>query len=456
VPLRKHTQGVVYLLMAALTFLLVGDVLPKRFDHLAPGKQALVPVALVFALGIAWLSAVRPLTTLMLGFALLGIVRVQPAPVDVVFALLIFSTYVLHHAPPRIPPFIAIPLSAFVVVSLISMVNATDFHRALIFELTTLYVVALAVWLSWAFTKDDWTRLAIKTYVIVAVVCGALGPITLYLPVPGKSTLVYDGTRAMVLFKDPNVYSAFLIPAAIILLEELTTPRLLTWRRSRILMAFGCTTIGAVVAFSRAAWLDYAVAIAALVTIQASRQAGLKRAVRTVALLVFGGLAGIFVLYLAGSLSFLLKRSHLQTYDQQRFSNQGSGIADMTRRLFGYGPGQSEVRLPLATHSYFVRAAFEQGVIGFVSLTVVLFGTLLCALMLARRTSQFNGIGTAALFALWLGQCANSFFIDTIHWRHLWIFAGLIWCAYATTTPQPLARRTWAALSPSERPLFES
>jgi hypothetical protein len=26
---------------------------------------------------------------------------------------------------------------------------------------------------------------------------------------------------------------------------------------------------------------------------------------------------------------------------------------------------------------------------------------------------------------------ANSFFIDTLHWRHLWIVAALIWCAAA-------------------------
>ena len=44
--------------------------------------------------------------------------------------------------------------------------------------------------------------------------------------------------------------------------------------------------------------------------------------------------------------------------------------------------------------------------------------------MLGRDTW---GIGSTALLAIWCGLLANSFFIDTLHWRHLWLFAGLIW-----------------------------
>jgi hypothetical protein len=31
------------------------------------------------------------------------------------------------------------------------------------------------------------------------------------------------------------------------------------------------------------------------------------------------------------------------------------------------------------------------------------------------------------LLAAWVGLLANSVFVDTLHWRHLWILAGLIW-----------------------------
>ena len=36
----------------------------------------------------------------------------------------------------------------------------------------------------------------------------------------------------------------------------------------------------------------------------------------------------------------------------------------------------------------------------------------------------------AALLAAWCGLLANSAFIDTLHWRHLWIVAGLIYLFY--------------------------
>ena len=145
------------------------------------------------------------------------------------------------------------------------------------------------------------------------------------------------------------------------------------------------------------------------------------------------GLLGLALLIETGSISFFQQRSHLESYDSQRFANQSSAFTDMTRHALGYGPGQTEIRLPLSTHSAFARTAYEQGLLGITLLIVIFGGTALCALLLARRTTNFHGIGSASLLGIWLGQVANSFFIDTMHWRHLWIFAGLIWCGYYST-----------------------
>ena len=37
------------------------------------------------------------------------------------------------------------------------------------------------------------------------------------------------------------------------------------------------------------------------------------------------------------------------------------------------------------------------------------------------------GIGSGPLLAAWCGALANSFVIDSLHWRALWLIAGLIW-----------------------------
>lgn len=416
---------------AVLLGLAFGKVLPARLESLSHARMTLVPVVLLFILFAGWLAIERPLTTFVFAFSLVGLVRVEPAPVDIVFGLLIVASFATKPVRPRLPAFVGLPLAGFVILTIISMTNVVAMPRAIKFEATTLYMIALAVWLSWAFAEQVWMHLAMKVYIVVAVVSGLAGPVALYLPLPSRHLLLFGNTRAEGLFKDPNVYSAFLVPAAVILLEELSSPRLLTWRRSRIAVAFGLVSIGVVVAFSRAAWLDLALAVVTLIIVQATRRRGFRRAFKSMLVLVVSGCVGFALLLQTGSLGFLQQRSHLEAYDSQRFATQSSAFSDMTRHAFGYGPGQTEVRLPISTHSSFARAAFEQGLLGISMLVLVLGGTMLCAFLLVQRRGDVNGVGTAALLAIWIGQVANSFFIDTIHWRHIWIFAGLIWCGYA-------------------------
>ena len=42
-----------------------------------------------------------------------------------------------------------------------------------------------------------------------------------------------------------------------------------------------------------------------------------------------------------------------------------------------------------------------------------------------------HGVGSAAMLGAWCGLLANSAFVDTLHWRHLWLVAALIWVAAA-------------------------
>ena len=430
--------------LTVLVCLAVGEVLPGRLETLSPTKLAALPIALLFVLAAGWLSLERPLAAFAVAFVLLGVVDVQPAPVDAIFALLIATTVATVRTRPHIPAFVGLPLAGFLLLTILSTTNAVDMHRALSFEGITLYMLILAVWLSWALTKREWVHAGVKMYIVGAAASAALGAIALYLPVPAKHFLVYGGARAEGLFKDPNVYAAFLVPAAIILLDEITTPRILTWSRRTVVALFAIVSLGVAVAYSRGAWLNYAVAVSTFVFVQSNRRGGLRRAAKSIGILAACAFAGFVVLLETGSLGFLLERSHLQAYDAQRFSNQDVAFGDMFRHLFGFGPGQTEILRPLATHSSYVRAAFEQGFLGLAALVLVLWGTLLCALLLTRRKVEVNGVGTGALLGIWLGQLANSFFIDTLHWRHLWVFAALIWCSYSLVTRPPAGERPLA------------
>jgi hypothetical protein len=445
---RLRSDDTAFAGLTLLLCLIIG-MLFGRLDTLSPAKVAVLPFALLFLLAAGWLSLARPLVAFAAAFVLLGVVDVQPAPVDAILALLIATTVATMRTRPLIPAFVGVPLAAFVLFTILSITNAVDLKRAISFEAITLYMVILGAWLSWAFAKREWVRIGIKMYVVAAALSGALGPLGLYLHL--SSRLVWGGARAEGLFKDPNVYGAFLVPAAIILLDEIAAPKLLEWHRRTEIALFAIVSLGVVVSYSRAAWLNYALAVATLVFVQSARRGGFRRAARSIGILAACALAGVAMLAATGSLTFLFERSHLQTYDQQRFSNQDFAFSDMFRHVFGFGPGQSEVLLPISDHSTFVRAAFEQGFLGFATLVLVLVGTLVCAVRLARHTVEVNGVGTGALLAIWLGQVVNSFFIDTLHWRHLWIWAGLIWSAYMLMTREPSVARTLPRASPMPR-----
>jgi hypothetical protein len=40
-----------------------------------------------------------------------------------------------------------------------------------------------------------------------------------------------------------------------------------------------------------------------------------------------------------------------------------------------------------------------------------------------------SGGAAAALLGAWCGLLVNGAFVDTLHWRHLWLVAALIWVA---------------------------
>ena len=93
----------------------------------------------------------------------------------------------------------------------------------------------------------------------------------------------------------------------------------------------------------------------------------------------------------------------------------------------------------------------EQGIVGFFVIAFVIFGTLLLALrnvVLGRGTF---GITSVALLACWCGILANSLFVDTLHWRHLWIVAGLIWAASFAPRGVVAGERAYASSSAGVR-----
>jgi O-antigen ligase len=380
-------------------------------------------------LGVLALAVARYDAAVALGFLTLAVVQFEPAPSDGIFAVVIAVALVTGRFRLRAPllgP--ALGISAFVLLNLLACMEVIDQTRAVTFLSITVYLLVFALWIATWVTDRGRARTVVRIYVGIAVASAAIGSLALFLPLPGHDLLTaYTGTRARALFKDPNVFGPFLVPALLILVSETLEPRLLRSGRLVKLAGLGVLTCGVLFSYSRAAWLNVAVAAAVMGVVLTLRRGGARRGVVFAAVIVVALLTAVASIQLTGQGAFLQERARYQSYDTQRFGTQSSGVALSERYPLGVGPGQFELYEPISAHSTFVRALGEEGVLGFVVLAAILFGTLLLAMRNAVRGSDTHGIASTALLAAWCGILANSVFVDTLHWRHLWLVAALIW-----------------------------
>jgi O-antigen ligase len=82
----------------------------------------------------------------------------------------------------------------------------------------------------------------------------------------------------------------------------------------------------------------------------------------------------------------------------------------------------------------YARALAEEGVPGLLAIVALMLATFCWAGRNAILGRDTYGIGSAALLGAWTGIILNGFFVDTLHWRHLWFVAALIWAGSARRT----------------------
>jgi O-antigen ligase len=399
-----------------------------------------LPIVLAFGVGLLGTLALalgRYDAAVALGVLLLAVVRIEPAPSDLVFAVVIavaLATARLHIE--RVPLSVTVLVGAFLAVNLISATGASDGTRAVMFFGITFYLGVFALWLAAYVASARRARLVLLAYLAGAALSAVCACLALVAPFPGAQAFV-DGPRAQGLFKDPNVFGPFLVPAVLLLLEETVAPRVLGFRLATKLLLLSVLTVGVVFSFSRAAWLNFAVGVLVLLAILALRRGGARRAVALLLVGLVAGAALVGVVTATSSTDFLSERAALQDYDAARFGAQASGIEIAERHPLGLGPGQFELVSDVSAHSTYVRALAEEGVAG----AALVFGLMLLTLGFAARNVAFGidtyGIGSAGLLAAWCGLLANSFFVDTLHWRHLWLVAALIWAGTALRAAYP-------------------
>jgi O-antigen ligase len=416
--------------------LLAAAVLSVGFVAATEMASPSLPLALaagVGGIGLLALTLGRFDAAVALGFSLMAVVEFEPAPPDAAFALIIAVSVASGlFRPSRAPVVVTASIAALLVLNVLSVLAAEDLVVALRFGGITAFLAVMGLWIFTWVDSPRRARVVVVTWLAGAVLSSIVGVAVVYLPVdlPGRALLM-DGTltRANVFFEDANVFGPFLVPIAAILLEERLRPRLLRLRPALKLAFFLILALGVLVSFSRAGWINFVVAIVVMLGVTALRQRGGIAAVRMLGILVAASVAALTLVALTGNFAFLTERAKLQSYDTERFDAQRAGVAMAGDHVLGVGPGQFQFHHPLEAHSTYVRVLGEQGVLGLVAWLVLSGGTLFLALRNVVHGRDAYGIGSAALLGSWCGLLVNSLVVDTLHWRHLWVVAALIWAA---------------------------
>jgi hypothetical protein len=360
--------------------------------------------------------------------ALSFFVHMEPAPFDMLAAALLVGGVVVGLRAGRewVPAGACLAvLMAAGVVSL-AFTHSTLLGLGMAYHLKTAYL--MGVFLLVAFTVHTFGGRAAQLILAAHVVGGLCSVVAVAAGVAGllPAEIILRMGRASGFFKDPNVLGPYMAIGALYMLHQALERQRTTHRIGAALLF--CLLAGTLVAsLSRAAWLNFALACAAyglaLLASSTSARQALLRLRRLTVVAVAGALVAIYFAVHVLAMVDIVSRLGLQAYDSQRFDTWTRAAEAGLSNPLGVGPGQSEPVFQYAAHSLYARLLAEQGPIGLGAMVAFLLMSLGRAARLSRRGVPYAPV----VFGLLVGLVVNSIFVDTLHWRHLWVVAALAW-----------------------------
>lgn len=363
-----------------------------------------------------------------LNIFLMFVVFIEPAPSDIIFAFIVLFMWQNSQIDFSKLKKQTLTLSCyyiFIILNIIPIFSINNHLDSIEYFVITLYLLAYSIFIFVFSNQKNYSKV-FKVYVYssslasVFAIVGYLGKI---------GFLMYDSYRVKSLFKDPNVFGPYLVPAVIILLDDILRNNIAS-RKLNVFLLF-INTVGIVLSFSRGSWLNLAVSVIFYLLLNINRLK-LRRILMysAITLLI---LLLIWSFFLENDFKdFFMQRTMIQGYDNDRFSVQESGLSLVSNRLIGYGPGVYEeivmenFGLNVSAHNLYIRVMLENGIIGFTFFIIPLI-YILTKLLKRHVTNDMSKVDfkSSILLSIIIGIAVNSFVIDTLHWRHLWLFIGL-------------------------------
>ena len=392
----------------------------------------------------------------------LGVLAVfEPSPGDIAVVLLFvvgLFTGNLCWSRKLTLPFMLLGL--FVLANLASLCYAIDPAIGALYFAITLFMVVSWIFLVGLLMKHEerGLRAVMLAFTVGGVVSALLAVFSYFNLAPfGEWVLFYDRIKGF--FKDPNVFAPYLVIVAVYALHRALPAGALG---RRLLWSASClvASVGVLLCYSRAGWMNYVVTLLLFFLFTSISKRGVGSSRRN--LVYFAIFAAIISSAFAYAMTIpqigevLSYRTEMQAYDADRFTNFISALRLGLSNPLGVGPGQSFLTLDYATHNLYLRTFSENGVLGFLTFTAFALATLIRSLVLSQKAANLIQRSLFALVAAALcGALLNSFTIDTLHWRHLWLLLALGWTPLWTTPShqRPEAFKTQNQVNPKTRAL---
>jgi len=321
-------------------------------------------------------------------------------------------------------------LGLFVLSNLASLCYAIDLASGAFYLAVSLFMLVSWLFIVGVLTRHEERGLkaVMLAFTTGGVVSALLAMLSYFNLAPlGEWVLFYDRIKGF--FKDPNVFGPYLVIVAVYALHQLLLKGAL-WRRAVWLLSCVISSVGVLLCYSRAAWLNYAVTLFLFFALNAfARKGSLRR--NLIYLVVFAVVVGGIVAYamtIPQVSEVLAYRTEMQSYDADRFATFSAALRIGLNNPLGVGPAQSFLMLDYATHNVYLRVFSENGIIGFLSFVSFALLTLVRSALLSQKAGNSVQRSLFALVASALvGTLLNSFTIDTLHWRHFWLLLAVGW-----------------------------
>lgn len=317
----------------------------------------------------------------------------------------------------------------FVICNIFSLYFAINFAAGIRYLLITIYLL-----ITWWFFASLILRFGLSTahlifhgYVVGATITCIIGIISYFTGI--LSYRYMHGIRLRGLFKNPNGLAGFLLTPLFYCLYKVLS----TEKRVRIfwLLLLGINLAGLLLTYSRGGLVNLLFATFIFVFLYIFKSSRTKGAIRSLAILVLLLCFFIFFFYYFIKIpevsKVLILRREEPVFGDIRFTIQKQVLRNVLNKPFGVGPGQIVEYTKWSTHNLYLLVLFENGFLAFFAFfSFIIFSIARCfKAMLAE--SDNNRLFFVTVISILLGALAHSFFIDSLHWRHLWFLLAIPW-----------------------------